>query len=295
MDIRNTLDTFERLKGCHVVEGFVQILLFDNVNETELAAISFPKLTEITDYLLLYRVNGLRSVGQLFPNLSVIRGHTTFFSYSLVIFEMSTLQEIALYSLTDVTHGLIRIDKNPSLCFVNSIDWDRIAHESGDHFIKNLKPQNECPICPGDDKVKEIEHATGLQTISTSCPKAPSKYTSSNYGRDPYLCWNRNHCQKICPTECKGACNTNLKCCNENCLGGCLANNTNVCTVCKNFSMGFGTRKLCMSSCPPNYYEVCICILELAVLLDVIFCILTQICIVVFNICWICFFSNYLS
>lgn len=51
---------------------------------------------------------------------------------------MFLFQEIGLYSLTDIVHGLVRIDKNPSLCYVNTIDWDLIAKEGkGDeHFIK---------------------------------------------------------------------------------------------------------------------------------------------------------------
>ncbi|XP_044256884.1 insulin-like receptor [Tribolium madens] len=252
VDIRNTLDSFNRLKGCHVVEGFVQILLFDNVNETELSLLSFPNLTEITDYLLLYRVNGLRSIGQLFPNLSVIRGRSTFYTYSFVVFEMSSLQEIGLYSLTDITRGLIRIDKNPSLCFVNSIDWEAIAHEKGEHFIKNLKSPNECPICPGDEKEDESSNSVAH---NIHCHKAPHRSDSENFDRDVHLCWNRQHCQKICPPKCKHACNANLECCDESCLGGCSINDTKLCTVCKNLSMKFGANKQCMSSCPRDYYQ----------------------------------------
>nr|BBI47313.1 insulin-like peptide receptor 1 [Gnatocerus cornutus] len=252
VDIRNTLDTFNRLKGCHVVEGFVQILLFDNVDEQELSRLSFPNLTEITDYLLLYRVNGLRSIGTLFPNLSVIRGRNTFYTYSFVVFEMSTLQEIGLYSLTNITHGFIRIDKNPSLCFVNSIDWDLIAHEKGgEHFIKSLKPANECPICPGDEKEDEFSNSVSY----TSCPKAHLRSNSESFERDARLCWNRQHCQRICPKKCEHACNAKGVCCHESCLGGCSLDDPKLCTVCKNLSMGFGANKQCMSSCPPFQYK----------------------------------------
>lgn len=253
MDIRNTLDTFKKLEGCRVVEGFVRILLFDNVNENDLARISFPDLTEITDYLLLYRVSGLRSVGQLFPNLSVIRGQNTFYAHSLVIFEMSSLQEIGLYSLTRISRGLIRIDKNPSLCFVNSINWEAIYQEKGDHYIRNFKPSNECPICPGDEKFKADDSGKGNGILA--CPKAPNKVNSDS-PRDKHLCWNRQHCQRICPPSCS-ACNENGVCCNENCLGGCSVNNKNACTVCKNLSIGFGPDRKCANECPSQYYQVC--------------------------------------
>jgi insulin receptor len=94
VDIRNNVTTFKRLAGCRVVEGYVQILLMDADDKEEeyLKTLSFPELREITGYLLLYRVQGLRSLARLFPNLTVIRGHTLFYNYALVIFEMRHLQ-----------------------------------------------------------------------------------------------------------------------------------------------------------------------------------------------------------
>lgn len=138
VDVRNSVKTFERLNGCRVVEGYVQILLMDIDEEDEafVRSLSFPELREITGYLLLYRVQGLRSLRTLFPNLAVIRGHSLFFNYALVIFEMRHLQEIGLASLTHILRGSVRIEKNPLLCYVDTIDWDLIAHAGkGEHFI----------------------------------------------------------------------------------------------------------------------------------------------------------------
>ncbi|KAG5880193.1 hypothetical protein JTB14_006626 [Gonioctena quinquepunctata] len=240
MDIRNSLDSFAKLRNCEVIEGFLQILLFDTVNETELSKISFPLLTEITDYLVMYRVNGLRSVGQLFPNLALIRGQNTFIENAIVIFEMSTLQEIGLYSLTDITHGSVRIDKNPSLCFVHTIDWDRIVHDKTQkNFLRSLKPENECPICP--------DHTDGMtsgnNSISVSCHT-----TQKSIEKDRYLCWNKKHCQKVCPSNCK-ACNNRGKCCHSSCLA-CRDDDPQICTVCPKYSIGFGKDKRCMQNCP---------------------------------------------
>lgn len=229
------------------MEGFVQILLFDNVNESLFSNISFPELTEITDYLLLYRVNGLRSLGQLFPNLAVIRGQKKFFDYAFVVFEMSSLQEIGLYSLTDITQGLIRIDKNPSLCFVNSIDWDLIAQEKGDHFIKSIKPENECPICPPNDTGDEESGSNGI-----ACPLAVPKPGSEDAHQKRYLCWNTQHCQKVCPKGCS-ACNDRDECCDSNCLGGCK---NGVCKVCRNFTVIENGKRLCKDRCPNGLYKV---------------------------------------
>ncbi|XP_045482514.1 insulin-like receptor isoform X2 [Harmonia axyridis] len=249
VDIRNSLETFERLRGCRVVEGFVQILLFDNVNKTLLSNISFPELMEITDYLLLYRVNGLRSVGQLFPNLTVIRGQNSFYKYSLIVFEMSSLQEIALHSLSNITNGYIRIDKNPSLCFIKSIDWEKIVsgNEQDINYINPMKPENECPICPGEETSKEV---IGTQ----SCPIAPYKSKTIEVNRKRHLCWNRSHCQKICPKNCT-ACNNRGECCNKDCLGGCADDDVNNCKVCSNFEVWEGGVRKCVDKCPHNTLE----------------------------------------
>lgn len=92
MDIRNTVQSFSQLNNCRVIEGFLQIVLMDWTNESDFANLTFPKLREITGYLLLYRVNGLTTLATLFPNLSVIRGHDLFMNYALVVYEMLHLQ-----------------------------------------------------------------------------------------------------------------------------------------------------------------------------------------------------------
>ena len=70
MDIRNTTKKLlELLENCHVVEGFLHIMLMDEP-DFKFNNHSYPKLRKITGYLLLHRVFfGLRSIGQLFPNL----------------------------------------------------------------------------------------------------------------------------------------------------------------------------------------------------------------------------------
>jgi insulin receptor len=82
----------QRLQGCRVVEGFLQITLIDNQNSSAYDNFTFPNLTEITGYLLLYRVNGLRSIGQLFPNLAVIGGSKLIKDFALIIFELMDLE-----------------------------------------------------------------------------------------------------------------------------------------------------------------------------------------------------------
>lgn len=84
----------------------------------------------------LRRVEGLRSIGRLFPNLTVIRGHSLFINYALVAFEMMSLQEIGLHSLTTIIRGSVRFEKNPALCYVKTIEWELIAKAGkGEHVI----------------------------------------------------------------------------------------------------------------------------------------------------------------
>lgn len=97
LDIRNNVTEFEKLRNCTVVAGFLQVVLFENINEGDFENISFPELKEITGFLLFYRIRGLKSIGKLFPNLSVIRGIELFKDYALVIYDMINLQEVSRF------------------------------------------------------------------------------------------------------------------------------------------------------------------------------------------------------
>jgi insulin receptor len=141
VDIRNDVSLFERLRGCKVVEGSVQIVLMD-ASEEKLSNYTFPELREITGYLLLFRVQGLRSLSRLFPNLAVIRGDTLFFNFALVIYEMKHLQEIGLHSLTHVIRGAVNIERNSLLCYVDTIDWGHIAKHGKELHVIDVSIKN---------------------------------------------------------------------------------------------------------------------------------------------------------
>ena len=104
MDIRNLVKNLAQLEGCRVIEGFLHIVLMEQTNLTgiEFNNFTFPKLREITGYLVLYRVFGLRSIGQLFPNLAVVRGQVLFFDFALAIYELTQLQVISLSSTESI-------------------------------------------------------------------------------------------------------------------------------------------------------------------------------------------------
>ena len=176
-DVRNDPHMFMKLTNCTVLEGHLQILLIDYAKSSEYEHLHFPKLREITDYLLLYRVYGLRSLAHIFPNLSVIRGQKLFFNYALVAFEMPDMEELGLSALTTIERGAIRLEKNPNLCYIDTINWDYITRKRTDNFIVQNKDIDECPnVCPSSPK--------------DMCPDIVV-----DEGRRQQLCWNSESCQ----------------------------------------------------------------------------------------------------
>lgn len=92
VDVRNSIDKLNGIKDCFVIEGFLRII---QTNVDEMGNITFPKLREITGYLLLDEVNGLKSLASVFPNLEVIRGQHTINGHVLMVYEMPDLQEVS--------------------------------------------------------------------------------------------------------------------------------------------------------------------------------------------------------
>uniref|UniRef100_A0A8C3HKK0 Tyrosine-protein kinase receptor n=1 Tax=Chrysemys picta bellii TaxID=8478 RepID=A0A8C3HKK0_CHRPI len=237
MDIRNNLTRLNRLENCTVIEGHLQILLMFKTKPEDFRELSFPKLTMITDYLLLFRVYGLESLKGLFPNLTVIRGTHLFFNYALVIFEMVHLKEIGLYNLMNITRGAVRIEKNNELCYLSTIDWSRILDSVEDNYIiANKDDTEECgDVCPGTVKGK------------SNCP---STVINGNFIE---RCWTHDHCQRVCPSACKSqGCTSDGHCCHSECLGNCSErNNPEKCVACRNFYLD----GKCVETCPAKYYR----------------------------------------
>ncbi|XP_076975476.1 insulin receptor-like [Tamandua tetradactyla] len=156
MDIRDNLMRLHKLENCSVIEGHLQNLLMFKTRPEDFQDLSFPKLIMITDYLLLFRVYGLESLKDLFPNLTIIQGSRLFSNYALVIFEMVYLKELGLYNLMNITWGSVRIEKNNELCYLATIDWSRILDSVEDNYIVLNKDDNEgCgDICPGSVRGK---------------------------------------------------------------------------------------------------------------------------------------------
>ncbi|KAK6311155.1 hypothetical protein J4Q44_G00192100 [Coregonus suidteri] len=235
-DIRNNVTNLRSLENCTVIEGHLKILLMFKTKPEDFRGLSYPKLTVVTDFLLLFRVYGMESLKDLFPNLTVIRGNNLFFNYALVFFEMLQLRDIGLHSLMNITRGAVRIEKNPDLCYLSTLDWSKILDTVEDNYIVSNKNDRECgDVCPG----------------ALAKGKATCQQTTIN-GNFNERCWTHKHCQRMCPPSCKHrACTRDHQCCHEQCLGGCSEPyNSSSCVACKNLQY----QEACVDRCPQGYY-----------------------------------------
>ncbi|KAJ0182393.1 hypothetical protein K1T71_001762 [Dendrolimus kikuchii] len=243
MDIRNQADQIQRLKGCRVIEGQLSIVLMERGTHKTFENMTFPELREVTDYILIYRTKGLRNLGDLFPNLTVVRGMQLFKDYAMVIFDNEHLEALGFRSLTKIERGGVRIQHNDRLCYTNTIDWGRITSDDTENLIRSNYDTRLCGLCPNAQSRIRDHRLSQLQ-----CP-------ADKNGR--LLCWDDKHCQKICPSACGDrGCLNNGTCCHRFCLGGCSGPLQTDCHVCRGFSLLYDGERTCMESCPPHTYEL---------------------------------------
>ncbi|XP_012779846.2 insulin receptor b [Maylandia zebra] len=234
-DIRNNVTNLQSLENCTIIEGHLKILLMFKTRTEDFRGLSYPKLRVVTDYVLLFRVYGLETLSDLFPNLTVIRGNNLFFNYAFVLYEMLQMKEMGLYSLMNITRGAVRIEKNPDLCYLATLDWSKILDSVEDNFIVANKNERECgDVCPG------------IAQGQTICPQ------STINGHFRGRCWSQTHCQRMCVDNCKhSACTPQGQCCHDQCLGSCSEpGNASSCVACRNLQHG----NACVEKCPPGYY-----------------------------------------
>ncbi|XP_026730918.1 insulin-like growth factor 1 receptor isoform X2 [Trichoplusia ni] len=185
------------LDGCVVIIGSLEI--FIERSEVEgFRNVTFRELREITEYLVIYRVRGLKSVGNLFPNLTRIRGAKLLNNFALIVYDNGNLIEIGLYRLLKIDRGGVTMWSLPQACFVDTIDW------------KVLAPRYRHVISPPDVKT--------ACNVACSC----TRNVSTNH------CWNNMKCQLYLegPEADK---------CNDQCLG-CRKTNKDVCFVCRHYT-----------------------------------------------------------
>ncbi|KAH8388337.1 hypothetical protein KR093_004502 [Drosophila rubida] len=229
------LSDFEQLRNCNVVVGHVRIAnlqLPDNVNLAKLRT----NVTEITDYLLIYHTTALLTAQYIFPQLRLIRGRQLLFDqYAFVVYENRNLRELGLQHLVRIQSGNIRIENNPMLCFVDTVDWIYLlANSTKQHFsIKGNRSPNHCPVCGGlsSDYSYRIKNAVNCWSLQAMQLKL----------QPPKL--------EGCPASCgRFGCDASGSCCDRNCLTGCASQNQN-CTLCANYARS----GRCVDQCIASY------------------------------------------
>lgn len=249
--IRNDLKSFDQLRGCNIIDGPLTIALVSNQTHPykpeDFEKLSFPHLFEITEYLLFFRVQGLSSLSQLFPNLAVIRGKELVSDYALVIYEMMQLQQIDLPKLSDILRGSVRIESNPNLCHVSTVNWEAICKNSfKPHFIKgnNQRCNDRCP-----------NHCRpwNLKNYIDTKLQGDLKELGAENNRSLF-CWNTKDCHELCQNIDNTSSIISPKggCCSPQCAGGCFeADRTDQCLSCRSVSQ----RGKCVENCDASLYE----------------------------------------
>lgn len=126
VDILYDKKNFDQLKNCQVVLNGLKI---SNISEN-LNDLNFPDLWEITGYLIISNVQNLNSLQNLFPNLAVIRGEILIHGSAVMITNNSNLENIGLKRLSYIERGDVTIFNNPKLCYVDTVDWNKIFQKN---------------------------------------------------------------------------------------------------------------------------------------------------------------------
>lgn len=65
-------------------------------------------------------------------------------AYSMVVRNLS-MSSLGLRSLTEISSGLVLLEANPNLCYLDTVPWTKIFRNSRQAILKTTnKPQNEC-------------------------------------------------------------------------------------------------------------------------------------------------------
>ncbi|XP_063815804.1 receptor tyrosine-protein kinase erbB-2 isoform X2 [Pseudophryne corroboree] len=105
----------------------------------------FNTLQEITGYIYIDSWTEELANLSVFENLRVIRGRLLHNgAYSLVIRNLS-ISSLGLRSLNEISSGLVLVEGNPNLCFLDTVPWPKIFQNSRQTILKTSnKPQAEC-------------------------------------------------------------------------------------------------------------------------------------------------------
>ncbi|XP_072383123.1 insulin receptor-like [Diabrotica undecimpunctata] len=208
MNIRNDPKNLKDLENCTEIAGYLHIVLFENredyaeFSEKDYENAVFPKLRVISDYLLMYNVTKLNSIGQLFPNLTLIRGRRLFKHYSLVLYGNTHMKEIGLVNLLSIARGQVRIGRCPSLCYIDTVQWDRLGVKFP-VMTYHVSDTNACGRCPSRC-TGGCWNATDCQHTGDLCHKECLGCTENYSPNHCKVCRNyedHGRCVKKCPPD----------------------------------------------------------------------------------------------
>ncbi|XP_041981687.1 putative molluscan insulin-related peptide(s) receptor [Aricia agestis] len=205
----NTIAKLKNLENCTIIVGDLKILLLERAKSKDFTNISFPKLKEVTGFMVVYRVAGLDTFGRMFPNLARIRGTHLLYNYALIVYDLPNLTEVGFYNLLKVDRGGVIIWGGPLTCNVDTIDWSHIAPRAR-HVISS-PDQNTC-------------------SVMCTCSTNPATNR----------CWNNRKCQRFLDGP-------DGEHCSDQCLG-CRKTNPNSCTLCREYTDGDACVPQCPSN-----------------------------------------------
>ncbi|XP_069768740.1 epidermal growth factor receptor isoform X2 [Narcine bancroftii] len=142
----------ESFRNCTKINGNVVILevAFKGDNYSKTAPLRLEKLEvfrtikEITGYFLIQGWPNNYTDLQLFENLEIIRGRTQHHKTSFALVNLN-VSSLGLRSLKEISDGHVRMINNKKLCYVWTLEWERLFKSSRQLFsTQRNKPNKKC-------------------------------------------------------------------------------------------------------------------------------------------------------
>ncbi|CAG5118294.1 unnamed protein product [Candidula unifasciata] len=227
----------KRYAGCTYIHGNLEItnILDPNIQYD----LNFLKtIRYVSGYVLLGLITEVEHIPM--DSLEVIRANNTYRimgdDYSLVVVLTSRLDEdnsglksLHMPRLKEISYGKVLFTRNPSLGYVNTINWDPIVRGRPDsvHFLDHAF----------DESVSENDGVTNC-------------LQGGKWGDDSSLC--QQAVARTCHEKCQGRCfgPGELECCHNSCAVGCNGGSDELCFVCKDYQY----ENHCVGFCPAKSY-----------------------------------------
>ncbi|CAH1127445.1 unnamed protein product [Ceutorhynchus assimilis] len=198
IDVRNHVQNLNKLKNCTEIIGDLMIVLLENTkSEIDYEPYVFPELQKVTGFVLLYKLKHLTSLGKLFPNLRLIRGLSLLQNYALIVYDLPNIREIGTTKLSYIARGYVKTGKAPNLCYVDTIDWQKIGENM---FVQYQKHNRVCSPCPAQCN-GFCWNQDECQVFTDNCHMECLGCTKNNSNAHCEVCKNYDN-DGVCVAEC---------------------------------------------------------------------------------------------